>query len=153
MLRCTPSKLSDTDLVGKFSELSRLRSCEVRLRRICGYHWIRRVACCSELEADLTKPEFVSSIGAVVLCCNIILIFTSRRLLQSVNDDSTLCTFQCQQKAESDEVESLKGWKLLIWMHMNAQFFHVRRLHHAGLNLDAPVQSILNFKGRGGMTV
>ena len=114
------------------------------------------MACCSELEADLTKPEFVSSMGAVVLSCrscNIILIFTSRRLLQAVNDDSTLCTFQCQQKAESDEVESLKGWKLLIWMHMNAQFFHVRRLHHAGLNLDAPVQSILNFKGRGGMTV
>ena len=58
-----------------------------------------------------------------MLSCIIILIFTSRRLLQTVNDDSILCTFQQQQKAESDEVESLKGWKVLIWMHINAQFF------------------------------
>ena len=51
-----------------FSEPSRLRSCEVRLKRICGCRWIRLVARCSELEADLTKPELAISTGAVVLC-------------------------------------------------------------------------------------
>ena len=121
-----------------FSELSRLRSCEVRLKRICGYHWIRLVACCPALEADLTKPEFVSSMGAVVLSCIISLIFTSRRLLQTVNDDSILCTFQYQQKAESDEVESLKGWKVLIWMHINALFFHLQFCQ--SLSLSAPLR-------------
>ena len=28
------------------------------------------MARCSELEADLTKPELATSTGAVVLCCN-----------------------------------------------------------------------------------
>ena len=95
------------------------------------------VARCSELEADLTKPEFVSSTGAVVLSCNI-LVFTSKRLLQTVNDDSILCTFQYQQKADSDEVESVKRWKLLIWMHINAQFFHVQFCQ--SLSLSAPLR-------------
>ena len=49
------------------------------------------MARCSELEADLTKPELATSTGAVVLYCNnIILIFTSRRLLHVVSDDSIL---------------------------------------------------------------
>ena len=49
------------------------------------------MARCSKLEADLTKPEFATSTGAVVLCCNnIILIFTSRRLLHVVSDYSIL---------------------------------------------------------------
>ena len=106
--------LSDTDLVGKFSELSRLRSCEVRLKRICGCHWIRLVARCPELEADLTKPALATSTGAVVLCCNnIILIFTSRRLLHVVSDDSILDLLLCSTNKKL-RVLKLKGWRVLI---------------------------------------
>ena len=90
----------------------------VRLKRPCGYHWIRLVAGCSELEVDLTKPEFATSTGAVVLCHvdhvdDIILILTSSRLLHAVSDDSRL-HFVPSSANKQLRVLKLKGWRVLI---------------------------------------
>ena len=73
------------------------------------------MARCSELEADLTKPEFATSTGAVVLCHvdNIMLILTSSRLLHAVSDDSRL-DFLLSSTNKKLRVLKLKGWKVLI---------------------------------------